>query len=155
MALKAKMKIKDLGWNRIRNELNRAKKKPHVQVGVYGAEASKSNQGVPNIKVASIHEFGGGHVPQRSFLRTTFDLNTDKITKMAKRLQDGVIAGKSTTRQALSVLGEHLVGLVRRRMSAGIPPPLKAATIRRKGSSKPLIDTGQLRASIDSKVNNA
>lgn len=91
-------------------------------------------------------------IPERSFLRGTVDEKATEIKRMAKRLAGAVVDGKYTVPKALETLGLYIQGLIRSRMSAGIPPPLKAATIRRKGSSKPLIDKGQLRASIDFQV---
>jgi len=189
---KAKIIDKDRGWKRIQREIEKAKNKPHVQVGVFGAKASADHGGKPNIEIAAAHELGatinhpGGTayfigadgmahfvsdatatralprtkphkivIPERSFLRATFDQKTDNIAKTAKKLQNQVIAGKLDTKKALETLGLYIKGLIQRRISSGIPPPLKPATIKRKGSSKPLIDTGQLRASIDHKVKNA
>lgn len=194
MAGKRKVIFKDTdrGLKKIQREIAKAKKKPHVQVGIYGGEATADHGGVPNIKVAATHEYGlvldhpGGTayfldndgrahfvsnekatpdmprtqphkipVPERSFIRATVDLYSKKIGALAKGLQSKVFAGEMETKQALETLGLYVKGLIQSRISKGIGPPLKAATIRRKGSSKPLIDTGQLRASIDSKVNNA
>jgi len=190
---KAKWIDKDRGWARLDREIKKARRKPHVQVGVFGAEASKDHGGVLNIEVATTHEFGltfehpGGTayfmdedgsikfvsneaaegknyprtqphsitVPERSFLRGTMDAKQNAIVKTAKGLASGVLAGHMDTKKALDVLGIYIQGEIRRRMSSGIAPPLKAATISRKGSAKPLIDTGQLRASIDYEVKNA
>jgi hypothetical protein len=41
---------------------------------------------------------------------------------------------------------------MRRRVRKRIPPPLKPETIKRKKSSVPLVDTGQLVAAIMAKV---
>jgi hypothetical protein len=49
-----------------------------------------------------------------------------------------------TTAMALGQMGNFLVGAVRKQIRNGHFVPLKPATIRRKGSSKPLIDTGQM-----------
>jgi hypothetical protein len=44
------------------------------------------------------------------------------------------------------------VGVIKQRIANGIAPPNSPYTIARKGSSKPLIDTGQLRNSITYQV---
>ncbi len=54
--------------------------------------------------------------------------------------------------RALRKAAAHLEGKVKEKITEGIPPPLRETTIARKGSSKPLIDTGTLRASITHKV---
>jgi hypothetical protein len=190
---------KDHGWEAIRKKIAKTKKGPHVVVGVFGEKASEDHGGMPNLKIATAHEFGldiqhpGGtpyivtdegtrfvskaaaqgknlpvtaaHVipiPERSFIRATVDVNAKKIAALCKRMAAAVIEGKihgpggvtaeMTLPKALEIIGVYVQGLIRRRMSSGIPPPLKAATARRKGSSVPLIDTGQLRASIDFEV---
>ncbi|WP_252715295.1 hypothetical protein [Acinetobacter junii] len=50
------------------------------------------------------------------------------------------------------ILGMQAAADVQMYMVNGKFAPLKAKTIKRKGSSKPLIDTGQLRQSITYKV---
>ncbi|AIY89894.1 phage virion morphogenesis protein [Geoglobus acetivorans] len=54
----------------------------------------------------------------------------------------------------LIAAGSFLEGKVKEKITQGDPdwPPLKPETIRRKKSSKPLIDTGRLRDSITHKV---
>jgi len=56
--------------------------------------------------------------------------------------------------QILRKAGVFLEGAIKQKITQGDPswPPLKPETIKRKGSSKPLIDTGKLRASITHKV---
>jgi|Deesub1362B_J571_1020462.scaffolds.fasta_scaffold00499_29 phage gpG-like protein len=50
--------------------------------------------------------------------------------------------------------GAFLEGAVKEKITQGDPswPPLRPETVKRKGSSKPLIDTGKLRTSITHKV---
>lgn len=52
----------------------------------------------------------------------------------------------------LERVGLWAQGSIQQRISDGIPPPNAESTIRRKGSSTPLIDTGQLRTSIKYRV---
>jgi hypothetical protein len=149
---------KDRGWKRLRRELRKSIRKPHVVVGIFGDAASEPKQKSPkltNAQVASVHEFGLGNVPERSFIRGTVDERAKGISRIARKGARAVLAGTATTRFALEVLGIFVQGAIRRRISRGIPPPLKEATKRRKGSSMPLIDTGQLRGSIDYEVRNA
>lgn len=93
-------------------------------------------------------------MPERSFLRGTIDVKQREIIRFAKNLFQRVITNQLDTKKALDMLGVFVQGEIRKRMSMGIPPALKPATIRRKGSSTPLIDTGQLRASIDFQTRN-
>ena len=57
----------------------------------------------------------------------------------------------------LKLSGAFLEGKIKEKITEGDPSwaSLKPETIKRKGSSKPLIDTGKLRASITHKVENS
>lgn len=96
-------------------------------------------------------------IPKRSFIADTVDIQSRRITKLAKNLMGQVLDGKMEVNQALEFLGIFVQGEIRKRMSKGIPPPLKASTVKRKTingkkGTTPLIDTGQLRSSIDYQV---
>lgn len=151
MARPAKIKDIDRGYRRIVREIGNSGKE-HVAVGIYGQKAMADNNNTPNILIAVVHEFGTEKVPQRSYLRRTVDEKKRQIGVITRNLADSVLVGRRTTSQALEVLGATIQGFIRKRISARIPPPLSPITIARKGSSVPLIDTGQLRASIDFEV---
>jgi hypothetical protein len=87
-------------------------------------------------------------IPERSFIRNTVDLKAAEIQKTMEKQVALISVGKVTTEGVLRRLGLFVKGLIQERMAQGIAPGLKRATIERKGSSKPLIDTGQLRSSI-------
>lgn len=107
------------------------------------------------LEIAIVHEFGGGHVPARSFIRATVDAKRAEILKLQVALAQQVLLGKITPDQALSQLGAKVAGWMKTRIAEGIAPPLSEATIKRKGSSVPLINTGQLRSSITHVVEGA
>ena len=102
------------------------------------------------IGIASVHEFGtlDGNVPARPFLRPAIDGGHDEIAKVKQRALELMIDGKLTSKQALAVVGEYAQGRIQRAIDRVTSPALKPATIKRKGSSKPLIDTGQMRNSV-------
>ncbi|MEM8168046.1 hypothetical protein Q4R38_18910, partial [Morganella morganii] len=54
--------------------------------------------------------------------------------------------------RAFAIVGEKLSGEVKRKIQSGINPELDPKTVARKGSSKPLIDTGNLLQSITYEV---
>jgi hypothetical protein len=136
---------------------------PSVVVGVLGPKATavhkNSDKGETVAQIAASHELGIG-VPERSFLRRTADENRAAYMTAIKNglratLQYNMKARKiwnplksvALRRVALKVEGD-----VKKRIADGITPPNARSTIRKKGSSKPLIDSGQLRASITSAV---
>lgn len=140
-----------------------------VKVGVFGdkgdAEVSDKDGAPTNLTVsalAAIHEFGGGNVPERSFIRSYFDGRGEQLRGMLGKLMEtamraAIAAGRPITdadrMRVLNRLGLKMQTDIQMRISAGdITPPLDPKTIARKGSSTPLIDTGQLRSSITYEV---
>ena len=93
-------------------------------------------------------------IPERSFLRSTWDKNLKKYERLLVRLSRQVVSLKLTPQQAIGRLGERVKSDVVNAINRGIPPPIKPATARRKGSTKPLIDLGAsgLKGSIKSMV---
>lgn len=128
-----------------------------VFVGVLGPNAAASHDAVTNVDVATWNEFGveidgEEHVPERSFLRATIDIKNAEITKRLGAELGKAYAGKQSTHNAFDRTGLAVVGMVQQRIADGIPPGNADATIEKKGSNKPLIDTGQLRSSISHQV---
>lgn len=135
--------------------------KASVRVGVLedrGAEAKSTDDGAAStmtvIEVATIHEFGApaAGIPARSFLRGTVDEQMAEIRADQHKIAVAVISGKLDLRRGLDQLGARIAAKIQQRIARGIQPPLNARTIARKGSSKPLVDTGQLRSSISWEV---
>lgn len=125
--------------------------RPQVGVGIFEAGGqAPAGRGVTLIEVAVWNEFGteDGHVPGRSFLRAWFDENVDLAKETLTKLLQAVIAGKLSKENALNQFGLWLQAQVQARIARGIPPENRPSTVRKKGSSKPLVNTGQLRSSI-------
>lgn len=113
-----------------------------------GADDADSEEGLTVVEVGTFHEFGLG-VPRRSFIADWEDENEAKHKAQLRQMAQAVVTGKvESVEQGLARLGTLYQAEVQKRISDGIEPPLAESTIRRKGSSKPLIDTGQLRSSI-------
>ena len=104
------------------------------------------------LEIAASNEFGLG-VPRRSFIADWFDQNLQKNEQFIVRMMKAVASGKLTKERAFELIGLKFQGDIQKRISAGIPPANAPATIKAKGSSTPLIDTGQLRQSITYVVN--
>ena len=135
-----------------RRHLSEAVKQAGAAAGARASAsaAAKSNDAIPLATIAAIHEFGSPdhNIPERSFLRAGIrrgmpkfrDVNFDSLRK--------VVLGKMPVEAAIERLGVVAVGEVKREFVVGRFKPLKPETIKRKGSSRPLIDTAQLRQSI-------
>lgn len=119
------------------------------------ASINRGGGGLTNIELATIHEFGApaAGIPSRPFLRSTFDAKKDAWNSLMARLVTKVVAGHLDVLAALELVGQRAAGDVRNRITQGGNfVPNKPATIRRKGSSKPLIDKGLLLQSISHQV---
>lgn len=127
--------------------------KPSVKVGIFGAKGSEQHEGsaLSVLEIATFHEFGLG-VPERSFLRAWCDENGPAAEAFLAKQCEKALAGELTWEQVLERLGLYCVAGIQTKISNNIPPPLADETIKRKGSSVALIDTGQLRSSITYEV---
>jgi hypothetical protein len=121
-------------------------------VGIQGDKAGEKHRSeVGDLTVgliATFHEFGFG-VPERSWLRGWVDANNSFINDLLRRGARQIILGKDPE-QIAGAIGAAFVASIQQRIVSGIAPPLDAATIKAKGSSTPLIDTGQLKSAITS-----
>jgi hypothetical protein len=130
--------------------IRKMKSRISVKVGILGSDASRAHEGSEEtvVEIGSKHEFGID-VPQRSFIRETVDGDKNKIGKIVSHAMRQFIGNKNSRPERIGdLIGIQLQALIQERMSDGIPPPNSQSTINRKGSSTPLIDTGQLRSSI-------
>ena len=111
-----------------------------------------------NAEIGLKHEKGLG-VPRRSFLEVPLVLKSDDLMQCRKELQDVVFADEGETlskwKKAYIKLGMYAENIIQGAFESGGYGTWQqdsAETIKRKGSSMTLIDTAQLRASIDSDV---
>ncbi|MEY0282148.1 hypothetical protein AB7W07_19665 [Providencia rettgeri] len=131
----------------------RAMGQKKVVIGVPASTNADRKDELSNATIAAAHEFGVlGHIPERSFLRSTLNENKDNASRLlAKELKADIELGEFSDRP-FAIVGEKLAGEVKRKIQAGINPPLDPKTVKRKKSSKPLIDTGNLLQSITYEV---
>lgn len=143
---------KKSGWDELFSAFEEAEDAV-VRVGFLRSEAHQGSD-MTVAKIAAIHEFGTDTMPERSFMRSAIDGNKGKIQKTIDTLASKVIDGKMPQKQALGLIGEMIKGLMKQRITAQGPgvkgawQDISQATKDRKGSSKILIDTGQMINSI-------
>lgn len=150
VAAKIAVREIDRGWRRLR-EVMKTASDAHAKVGyLAGKGAEDDHDGLTNAELGIVHEFGTGRVPERSHIRATIDRNREAYLELLKRLTRGIYEGKMTAERALGILGLKAASDVKRYITSGegVPPPLDAGTIARKGSTRALVDTGRLVASI-------
>jgi hypothetical protein len=137
-----------------------------VKVGIFGDKGDADVEPAPGdnppgitvAELAAIHEFGLG-VPERPFLRTYFDQNIGRIQRsllnlMSTAIQKAISTGRpiedKDRKRILDRIGLLMQSEIQAKLAKGdlALTPLAQATIDKKGSSTPLIDTGQLRSAI-------
>lgn len=153
---------RDMGMKAVMRLIERTKAaRPNVVIGITGKSGGKPHEkaaGMTIVDIGATHEFGAGNVPERSFLRVTVDEHRAKYQKYLANgyrreiLEIAKTGAAGAEHRALKRLGLMVEGDIKKRIAAGIKPPLHPRTIKKKGSSKPLIDTGALRASIASEL---
>lgn len=139
----------DRGWKNIVKELTKAKQ-PFVKVGVLSDAETKDGQNLASI--AAYNEFGTSKIPSRPFMAQTFDLNNSQTKRFIDKEYGKVLDRKQSIADGLYKIGIFYQEKTQSQISLGKFAPNKPATIKAKGSSKPLIDTGRLRKSINFEV---
>ncbi len=147
----------DRGWKAIKKRWNRTSKGISAVVGVMPPEASEDRDGISMAGIAAVHEFGSSrrNIPERSFLRTTFDENQSKYRVAMRDIEKGIVTGREKAPTALLKVAESCRSDVQDKMRRGeIKPPLKQATVeqRPKKDPTPLVDTGALLGAITARI---
>lgn len=126
-----------------------------VKVGLFGGGTREeqeigagSERALSNLEIGVIHEFGSsdGRIPERSFIRATFAAKRAEYQALFRRFAEKGFKGPINWRQAFELVGMRVTADMKNRITSGdgIPPPLAPSTVARKGSDRPLVDTGQL-----------
>jgi len=100
-------------------------------------------------EIGAILEFGTARIPPRPFLANGLKIGQDRLRALSKALLAQIVQGKQTIEGGLGILGAVAAGIIQKNIAQeGAFAKNAQSTIDMKGSSKPLIDTGQLRQSI-------
>lgn len=120
-----------------------------VRVGFLEKATYPDGTSVP--LVAAINEFGAPSrgQPPRPFFRRMI---AAKSGEWPRAIEDLLKANDYDATRVLAQVGEGIAGQLRQSIVDLTEPPLAPSTIARKKSSKPLIDTGVMIASVDYEV---
>lgn len=166
------IKEKDLGWRDLQDAIGKAADK-EVAVGIM--------KGGEELKKAMANEFGTDRIPERPFMRQTFDKVIDEIQKMKSEAIRQIIFDDVKPGRALSKIGVFYRQQVRAAIRNREFEPNADSTLERKlgkisdkkkqerirkhiakvGKAAatrgpiPLIDTGKMVQSIQVEVRNA
>jgi len=148
-----KLTVNSSNGKDIKKLFDRLSKDGSVDVGILTGEGQHKDSDLTVATIGFFHEFGTVGVPERSFIRSTINGKSKEIKKVARAQFKLVLNGKTTNEKGLGILGAFTAGLIQQTFTSNDWPANSETTVTLKGSSKPLIDTGQLRQSISYKVN--
>jgi len=142
-------------------------RKAKLEVGVFGKDDSHI------LMIARVHEFGVQidvtdamrgylaaigyplkketdqiNIPERSFIRTTFDEQEKAWVDFAQKRLEKVVAGRMKARSMLDQIGAKMASDIQETIVEIKDPKNAGMTVERKGSSNPLVDSGRLMQSI-------
>ena len=118
-----------------------------LHVGFQHGE-TEDNSAADIADIAMWNELGTSNIPPRPFIRQSVDNNASRITAMCKTQLQGIAKGTGTAQSAYESIGVMQKGLIQNEILNGGFTPNAPATIKRKGSAQPLIDTGKMRQSV-------
>lgn len=162
-------------WRTTRNDF------PKMEANIREVNGKKVSVGVlgggEQSWLASIHEYGcriqvtekmraylhkmGLHlkdstthitIPERAFLRNGFDESKDQVIQQAENVLGEVIAGRMNPEQLFEMIGLLMKSKIQDYARDLQNPPNHPYTKEQKGSSNPLIDSGDMIGSISYKV---
>lgn len=137
-------------FERVLRQITRLLEQPAVlRVGFL--ENARYPDGKPVGMIAAIQDFGAPRagIPPRPFFR---NMIAAKSREWPKAIAFLLKAHHYDARAALDQAGAAIAGQLRQSIVDTNSPPLKPATIARKGFAKPLVDTGHMLNSIDHEV---
>lgn len=113
-------------------------------------ETSVYPDGTPVAYVATIQEFGypEGGIPARPTMRPTADAMRGEWTDLLRRGAKAALNGQISARDVLESVALRAAGDVGKSIQALTSPALHPDTIKAKGFSKPLVDTGLMFQSV-------
>ena len=147
---KVTVKVQQRGGKKLRRLLDQASKRRDVTVEVGFFSEARYEDGTPVAAVAAWNEFGTETIPERRFFRRALTEVEDGVTKIVKA---GIDTEKMVVDDRLAGrVGAYVAGQIQESITALKEPPNAPSTIKEKGGSSPLLDTGHMRESVTWKV---
>lgn len=118
-----------------------------VKVGFQDGWATEDD-GTDICDIATWNEFGTDKIPSRPFMRDSVDNHINELDGLFERevvnIQRGIPA-----KRVLDEIGIFVKDLIQTEIKNGDFEPNAPYTIAKKGSTRPLIDTGRMRQSVN------
>lgn len=136
-------------FDALKKELKKANKEV-----VAGIQASAVKDGLQVAEYATWNEFGTSRIPARPFMRGYIDSNIDRLTRFCRNGVTQVTLGNASFDTFLNAVGLEMVNGIKKSISTGDWTPNAPYTVKKKGSNKPLIDTGVMLNSVTYAIRN-
>lgn len=122
-----------------------------VKVGVLG---NGSANGISVQDYAIFNEYGTSRIPARPFFRLSVGTANaqNEIKEYMKQQVEQIIQGGMSAQQAYENLGTFIVQKIKKTIASGNFAALNPQTVKKKGHSKPLMDTHSLYESINYEI---
>jgi len=151
---KTEIKFNIGSLNNLRSELAAGYK---AKVGVIGSQAVRASDTgeFNNAEIGIVHEMGSEYlgIPARSFLRMPLEMKRKELVMFSRK--NGHLIEQGKIKEFFALIGIKAEQIIQNAFATrgyGQWAANAPATIAAKGSSAPLIDTGELRKSISSEV---
>lgn len=139
----------DQVMNDISKELAKVTTDKFVTVGVHQDDNARPDQ-VNNAQIGAMNHFGTDRIPARPWLDVgVASASHEVLDTIAEAIEDG-----EPMDVALNRVGLVAVAGVQNYMDELSSPANAPSTVKRKGTDNPLIDTGELKQSVNYKITN-
>lgn len=130
------------------------KRKGLIKKGGTGKKSESKGKGATVLEYAIFNEYGTSRIPKRPFFRLSVGTQKaqNEIKEYLNTQIENIISGELTGQGAYENLGTFVVQKIKKTIMSGNFAPNDAKTIKRKGSSNPLIDTHSLYNSISYEI---
>jgi hypothetical protein len=108
-----------------------------ILIGIVGGASSEV------VRIAHSHEYGDGKLPERSFIRASFDADQAALGKIIDSAVNNVLSGKTTPSAAAQTIGARSAQLVQNYIDENkVKPPVSEARQAQKTQYTTLYETG-------------
>lgn len=139
--------VKDIDLRKLEQFQKQFTDAPLINVG-FPANGKAEPDGTLVATVAYWNHFGTENIPERPFMTQAIQNNRAKYIALNRKNLVAVAKGAMKMKVALGQLGEVAKASIQKEIRSGNFKPLSQKTIDAKGSSKPLIDTGNMIQSV-------
>jgi hypothetical protein len=149
------VKVIDNGFNSYKKAIEELNSK-QVQVGMFAKVGDKV------LTKAIVNEFGTTKagknnniiIPERSFIRSTYNKQYKKVGERFNQIFVSISKGNYNIIPKLKLIGIEQETETKKTITDMKTPANAPSTIAKKGSSNPLIDTGEMRSKVSNEVKN-